>query len=84
MHVRTLGSSTRHNLFSAFYVKDFKVGLVCWNTFVLVHETACAWLLSEQYQHLKVCTRLNMRDSIFCGLHEVIFCVAVLCCMQAI
>jgi hypothetical protein len=77
IHVRTLGNGTRRNLFSAFYVKNFKVGLV-WNTFVRVHETTCAWLLSEQHQPLKVCTRLNMRGGIFCGLHEVILCAAVL------
>jgi hypothetical protein len=80
MHVQTLGSGKRRNLLSAFYVKDFEVRLV-WDTFVRVQKKACAWLLSEQYQSLKVRTRINMRNCDFCGFHEVIFCVMIeLCC----
>ena len=50
-----------------------------------VHERACAWLLSEQYQPLKVRTRVNKRKSDFCGLHEVMFRVITeLCCCASL
>jgi len=41
IHVQPVGSGTRRILFSAFYVKYFKVGLV-WNMFERVQEKACA------------------------------------------
>jgi len=53
--------------------------------FERVQETACAWLLSEQYQRLKMRTRVHMRNSDFCGLHEVIFRVLIeLCCCASL
>jgi len=80
MHAQPVGNGTRRILFSAFYVTYFKVGLV-WNMFERVQETARAWLLTEQYQLLKMRTRVHMRSSDFCGLYKVIFRVLIeLCC----
>lgn len=82
MHVQHVGTDTGRGLFTAFCIKDFQVGLV-WNMFDRAVETAGSWLLSKQYQLLKVCTRVNIRNSDFDSPPGVTWsCVAVHCSVR--